>query len=303
MRRRQFLHQLACVTSATAAFQAFPSCADEAKSSPFPIAIFAKVLQSHTFAELADAVAEMGADGVEATVRNGGHIEPVKAADQVPQMVEALAKQGKRLLIAASDVNQVSPDTERLLHALKDNGVVYYRMGYLKYVPGTEPLAQVRNFAAKAKELNDLNRELGLVGLYQNHAGKDNVGNLVWDLAILLEGIPPEHLGVALDLRHLRAEIGGSYQAAVEAIRPNLRSVYLKDTKRIGDNGDKLQEVPLGQGMVNRELFRDAWQSIKPAPLAVHVEYFGQKPIPVSKAAPVIAAYKDDIATLRSWMS
>ncbi len=303
MQRRRFLQQLACATSATAVLNTFPALAEGATTPDFPIAIFAKVFQAHSFDQLADAVTEMDADGIEATVRSGGHIDPAKAADQVPQMVEALAKRNKRLLIAASDVNQVTPDTERLLKTLRDNGVTYYRMGYLKYKPGTAPLAQVHHFAAQAKELNELNRELGVVGLYQNHAGQNNVGNLVWDLAVLLDGISPEHLGVALDLRHLRAEIGGSYQAAVNAIRPNLRSVYLKDTQRVGDDGNKLQEVPLGKGMVSSELFHDAWRSIKPAPLAVHVEYLGQSPIPVAKNAEMIAAYKNDVATLRSWMA
>jgi len=274
--------------------------------SDYPIAIFTKVFQTHTFAELSDAVAVVGADGVEATIRSKGHIESEQAADLIPQMVEALAKNEKRLLIAATGINQADKPSERLLTVLRDNGVRHYRMGYYRYEKSNRSgsmLQEVRNAAAQAKDLAAMNRELGVVGLYQNHYGKNYVGSLIWDLAILLEGIDRQDMGIALDLRHLRAEISGSYQTAVDVVRPHLRSIYLKDTRRDATNGDSLGDVPLGEGMVNRELFRDVFQSISPVPLSLHVEYFGQNAIPVGKIQPVVDAYRRDLVTLRSWIA
>lgn len=304
MERRDFFQRLLCASYAATLVPQSAAGNDAATpDQQFPIAIFAKVFQSHTFAELAAVVAETNADGIEATIRGGGHIEPANAESQVPEMVAALAKRDKRLLIAATDINHVSSDSERLLKTLSDHGVTYYRTGYFKYRPGVPLLSQVRAFSRQVNELAELNRTLGMTALYQNHAGKDYVGNLIWDLAILLDDVSPEHFGVALDLRHLRAEIGGSYQVAVEAIRPNLRTIYLKDTSRTGVDGSQLKEVPLGTGMVTRDLFANAWRSMRPAPLAVHVEYLGQRPIAVSDQKQVVDAYRRDVATLRSWMA
>ena len=279
--------------------------ADDVNQEKFPVAIFGKVFQKHSFTQLADVLEQTDADGVEATIRSGGHVDP-EAKDFRPQLaklVSTLADRGKRLLIAATDVNEVTPANRELLRILADNGVKHYRLGYWRYEPGTPMIEQTRVFAAKAKELAALNHELGLVGLYQNHAGKDYVGSLIWDLAIVFQDVPVRDLGVALDLRHLRAEIGGSYLTAVNAIRLYLRSVYLKDTKRVSEDGQELEEVPLGKGMVNRALFKDVWKSIAPAPISVHVEYLGQKPHEPGKDAVVIDAYKNDVATLRAWMS
>jgi len=310
MERRKFLRQIGCLTTAAslANLNASLTFAQQRAAQSFPLAIFSKVFKNHSFDQLADSVVEMGADGVEATVRDGGHIEPGKAESQVPQLIAALKKRGKRLLIAASDINATEPGSVRLLKTLRENGVTHYRMGYYKYRPGTPMLNQARAFATKAKELADLNRELGMTGLYQNHFGNGYVGNLLWDLAIVMEGSSPDVMGIAIDLRHLRAEISGSYLSALDAVRANLSSVYLKDTKRTGEAGtgearDMLDDVPLGEGMVNRELFRNAWESLKPVPLSVHVEYFGQNPIAPDKIGPVVEAYKRDVATLRSWMA
>jgi sugar phosphate isomerase/epimerase len=274
--------------------------------SDFPIAIFTKVFQTHTFAELSDAVAVVGADGVEATIRSKGHIDPEQADTLIPEFVEALAKNQKKLLIAATGINEADKPSEKLLKVLRDNGVRYYRMGYYRYEKskrGTSKLQEVREAAAKAKDLAAMNRELGVVGLYQNHYGKDYVGSLIWDLAILFEGIDRQDMGVALDLRHLHAEISGSYQTAVDVIRPHLRSIFLKDTRRDPLNGNTLTDVPLGEGLVSRDLFRDALQSITPAPISLHVEYFGQNAIPTDKIQPVVDAYRRDLTTLRGWIA
>lgn len=279
--------------------------AAEPEQVDYPIAIFGKVFQKHSFDQLAEVLEITNADGVEATIRTGGHIDPSKGnyGLQLAKMVTALAKRSKRLLIAATDINEATAENRDLLNALRDNGVKHYRMGYYKYRQGLSMLDQVREFAAKAKELAALNHELGMVGLYQNHAGKDYVGSLLWDLAFVLQGIPVEDMGAALDLRHLRAEIGVSFSTAVNAIRPHLRSVYLKDTQRTGADGQTLKEVPLGEGMVTRELFRDVWKSVAPAPLSVHVEYHGQKPYAPGNDQVVIEANKKDVETLRSWMA
>jgi hypothetical protein len=279
---------------------------DHLVGTDFPIAIFTKVFQLQSFRALSDAVTEVGADGIEATIRSKGQIDPEQAEVQIPKLVEALAKNKKRLLIAATDINEADKRTEKILTILRDHDVRYYRMGYYRYQKSNHTrsmLQEVRNAAAKAKDLAAMSRELGVSGLYQNHYGKDYVGSLIWDLAILLEGIDRQDMGIALDLRHLRGEISGSYETAVNVVRPHLRTIYLKDTRREGPKDSTLNDVPLGEGLVSRELFRDAFQSITPVPISLHVEYFGQNPIPTDKLPPVIDAYLRDLATLRGWMT
>jgi len=85
-------------------------------------------------------------------------------------------------------------------------------------------------------------------------------------------------------------------------VRPYLRSVYLKDTIRYGERKKSFKDVPLGEGLVSRDLFKEALLAIQQAPISFHVKYFGQDPIPIEKIGPVIQADRHDLATLRNWM-
>lgn len=313
MHRREFLNgslaaSLAMTASGVAASLANTShpldAAEPERSATadYPIAAFTKVFQTHAFDEFAEAVVRMGVEGVEATIREGGHIDPKDASSQIPQMIAALSKRNKRLLIAATGITRVDDATKKFLRVLKDNGVGFYRLGYYRYQSGSSRISQLRTFAAQAKELAALNQELGIVGVLQNHSGENYLGNLVWDYAVLLESIDPQWLGVGLDLRHLRVEIAESYQSAIEAIRPNLRTVYVKDARRLCEGTAGHLDVPLGEGMVDRGLFRNVWRGLRPCPIALHIEHLGQKPLSVDQTSPIIEAYRKDASLLREWM-
>ena len=93
-----------------------------------------------------------------------------------------------------------------------------------------------------ARDLAAMNKAIGIQGLYQNHSGGRYLGALAWDAAYMLDGIDPDVLGVALDLRHLRTDTGSSWKTAVQALRPHVRSIYVKDAIWSG-RSDKLENV------------------------------------------------------------
>jgi sugar phosphate isomerase/epimerase len=311
MQRRSFLQragQLAVAsglasTSLFAAQDGAASKRETQSSDAWPVAIFTKVFQTHTYDQLAEAVVQIGADGIEAPLRRGGHIEPARIGQELPRMIEALAKRDKRVLIAATDIVSAGDETAQILKAFRDNGVTHYRLGYYRYADGEPRLQQVRRFAEQAQELAKLNEQMGVVGIYQNHAGDRYLGSVIWDLAMLLEEVESPALGVALDLRHLRAEIGVSWRAMIDLIRPHVLSVFAKNSTWTKDGGLRLIHVPLDQGMADKQMFRSIWKEIdKPAPLSVHVEYLGQDPLPPGETAEMIAASRHDVTVLRSWM-
>ena len=309
MRRRDFMHSMGRLSAACGMAQSILSgpnlfAQDEpATENQRPVAIFTKVFQRHSYDQLAELVVEMGADGIEAPVRRGGHIEPGNAASEVPKMAAALAKAGKRLLLASTDITTPGGDSEVVLKSLRDSGVTHYRTGYYRYVDGISRLDQVRQFTEDAKRLAELNQQIGIVGVYQNHAGDRYLGNVIWDLAMLMERIDPAWLGVALDLRHLRAEIGVSWRAMVDLIQPHVLTVFAKNSTWVNEGKPQLIGVPLGEGMADAAMFRGIWKQIsRPAPLSVHVEYLGQEPLAVGETGEMIAACRQDVVVLRSWM-
>ena len=97
MNRRQFI-------ATTAAIAAAPSSLANARARN-PFCVFTKPFQSLTYDELADLIAELGFDGIEGTIRPGGHITPEQVPDELPKMVEALRKRKLELTIMASGIN------------------------------------------------------------------------------------------------------------------------------------------------------------------------------------------------------
>src|SRR5438876_492150 len=98
--RRDFAAKAA--TAAAALVTVSPSLlAQTAAEKPFKIIGFTKPFQKLNFEDTTDTVAEIGWDGIECPVRpNGqGQIEPERAPDEVPKLVEALKRRGKELTL------------------------------------------------------------------------------------------------------------------------------------------------------------------------------------------------------------
>lgn len=298
--RRQFLAGLAAASAGVAG--AGFARADHAPSD-WPIAIFEKVFEKLSYDELAEALVQMGADGIEATIRPGGHIEPRAAADEAAKMAESLRKHDKRIVIAATDIRSIdSPHAESLLKTFKSLGIRHYRLGYYLFDLAKALKPQVVEAAAQLRTLVAVNRELGLQALYQNHAGERYLGALGWDLAQLLEGIDPAAVGVALDLRHLRADAGTSWKTAAALLKPHVRSIYVKDATWTGPRGDALRDVPLNTGFVTKDVFDFVRRGLSPMPLCLHVEHLGYRAFEKHEIPAAIKAHRADLAVLRQWM-
>src|SRR6476661_1306996 len=65
---------------------------------------FTKPFQDLSAEECADTVAQVGWDGIECPVRSKGQIEPERAADELPKLIEALKKHGKEVTVVTTDV-------------------------------------------------------------------------------------------------------------------------------------------------------------------------------------------------------
>jgi len=120
-----------------------------------------------------------------------------------------------------------------------------------------------------------LDREIGIRGGYQNHVGT-RVGGSVWDLGVLLEGVPRDGLGVQYDIRHAVAEGGESWPISLRMIAPHIDTIAVKDmiwAKR-PDQRWEPRSVPLGEGMVDFSAYLRQLLAFGPLPPAtMHFEY------------------------------
>jgi sugar phosphate isomerase/epimerase len=271
--RREFL--AAAVTLASAASISIPAVAadwsSEPATRPIQFCAFEKFLQDLSHDELADGLADLGFDGVEVTARRGGRIAPDRADEDLPALVDALAKRNLGITVLTTEVNRADNSTnEKLLAAAAKLGVKRYRLGWFKYDNDRPIPAQLADFRRQLLDLAALNRELGVTGLWQNHCGDEYVGATIWDLHQLLQGVSKEEIASAFDIRHATVEAGRSWPRLYQLIKPHIGALYMKDFIW-SENRDK--HVPFGEGRVDPAFFEMLERDQLNVPISVHVEY------------------------------
>lgn len=241
----------------------------------------------------------MGFDGIEAPIRSGGHIEPEMVEDKLPELHEALKKKGLQITVMTSDINDPdSPMTERVLRTAATLGVKRYRMKYFKYNATQSIQQQLDGFRSQCKALAEMNHQLGIQAVYQNHAGRGYCGASIWDLETLLDDISPDEIGVAYDIRHATVEGGTSWPTTWKMIQPRVRTVYVKDFQWV--DSDRPTNVPLGEGRVSKSFFDMLKESGYQGPISLHEEYLDHRnPELVGEHLKAIAS---DFAILKSWI-
>ncbi len=269
--------------------------ANPLKAKP-PICVFIKFIQSLSYDDMAKAVAELGFDGIESTVRKGGHVSPERVEEELPKQLEAVKKQGLDITIMTTDVlNLEDPLTERVLRTGASLGIKKYRMGFYRYDLNRSIMDQLNEIRPKLADLAALNKELGISAVYQNHCGADFVGSVLWDLKYLLEGIPKEQIGSAFDIRHATVEGGTAWPLHYDVMKPHIGAVFAKDFEWIGK---KPEHVPMGEGRVDSKFFKMHQMSGIDCPISVHVEYLKK-----GNAQENLAAIKHDFNVLKDWLN
>lgn len=290
--RREFLIAAGGLLTATAVAQT--------KTNAKPthtFCVFTKPFNSLSYDELADRIAELGFDGLEAPVRAGGNVEPEQVEDKLPELVEALQKRDLEITVLTSDINDPNdPLSKRVIRTAATLGIQRYRMKYFKYDLGKNVVDQINEWQPQLRDLAALNHDFGVRGLYQNHSGTNFLGASLWDLNLALDGIPADDIAVAYDIRHATAEGGLSWPTTFNMIRPLVDTVYVKDFTW-GER--KPTNVPLGEGRVDPRFFKMLRESGFTGPISLHEEYLDhRKPELVPEH---LAAIKKDFETLKDW--
>jgi len=293
MQRRQFL-----TTTAAAAAASLLHAETLGKKRRNPFCVFTKPFQSLSYDDLADLIAELGFDGIEGTIRPGGHITPEQVPDELPKMVEALRKRKLELTIMASGINNADDklNVQQLQVAAK-LGVKRYRMGYYKYDLKRPVAKQLDEFRPILKNLVALNKELGIQAIYQNHSGSNYVGAPMWDLHELFKAHDPAHVSVGFDLSHAKAEAMRSWPLSANLLRPRIGALYVKSFR--WDNNQR-KNCSLAEGIVDKKYPRQLIASGFTGPINLHEEYLNHRD---PKLIPQhVAAIRKDIVTLKSWL-
>jgi len=245
------------------------------KNSIEEICVFSKHLQFLDYEEMAETAAEIGFDGVDLTVRAGGHVLPENVGRDLPKAVRAVENAGLTAPMMATDVNDPdNPLTVPVLKTAAELGIRHYRMGYMKYDFDKGVEQTLKGYKPAIENLIRLNEKFGIVGNYQNHDGT-NVGAPIWDLWYLFREFKPEWIACQFDIRHATVEGGHSWPIDLQLIAPYIRTLVIKDHKWGQVDGKwTIINTPVGEGMVDFErFFRMVKEMNLGGPVTMHFEY------------------------------
>ncbi|MEX2564608.1 MAG: sugar phosphate isomerase/epimerase family protein [Cyclobacteriaceae bacterium] len=278
IKRRTFLNRLSFAGMALSMGQAVPGLAhNPSKRKKNEIMVFSKALDWLTdYADLCQIVAETGFDGIELTVRPGGHVLPEKVEDDLPRVVEEAQKAGIKILMITTAISSSNdPLTHRILKTAQEQGIGFYRMGGMSYAPDISVERNMEEFKIKFRELQGINKEYGIHGAYQNHAGGTRFSASIWDLWLVLKDLDPQWIGCQYDSRHAQLEGGAWWPLGMELLSPYIHSTVVKDFKWLADGQNlKVQNCPIGEGAVDfKKHFEQVNKLSIKGPISLHFPY------------------------------
>ena len=259
MNRREFI--LAGGAAALAAGCSTPPASGSRTSSGAgEFHVFSKMFQppvTKSVEELCALMKGAGFDGVQWTVRKGGHVSPGNAAVELPRLCKVAEGFGLRCRTICTDVKPGDPAAETVLKVAADCGIALHRPAYFFYDAEKETFRQSMDRIRRGFGwLAALSERTGVKATYQNHSswGPSVFGGLVWDIYECVRDIDPRYIGVEYDPMHAYFETNLSWTHGLELIAPWISSVDLKDFHyQLDPKNPKMMKkamVAAGEGVV-----------------------------------------------------
>jgi len=276
------------------------------------VAIFSKHLQFLTGEQLAKGAAELGFDGVDITVRKGGHVEPARVAQDLPPLVATLKQHGLEVPMITTDiVDAETPFAADILKTMAGLGIRYYRFGAFKWAAHQPYDAQLESMKPRLAGLAALNAKYQVCAMYHTHSGVGVVGASIWDLYLLMKELDPKAMGVNYDVGHATIEGGlGGWIDSFKITGAHVRGIAVKDFLWTRDSKGAWREqwTPIGQGMVRfPQFFGMVAEAGFAGPLQIHYEYElggannGKTEITMPREE-VFSAMKKDLLKVRGYL-
>jgi L-ribulose-5-phosphate 3-epimerase len=273
------------------------------------LCFFSKPVPQLSWRELAQSARRAGFDGIDLTVRKGGHVLPERATTDLPDAVDAIRDAGLQVPMISTELHSADdPTAEPILSTGSKLSIPYLKPGYY-YYRFVNVLKELEEAGQKFRGLVELAGKHGVQVGYHNHDGY--IGAPIWDMAKVIEPLDPRWCGYYFDLSQATTEGGvGGWRIAANLVMPRIKMIAAKDFvwKKVGPHQWRAENCPMGQGMSHWKAFLQTLaQSNFHGPITLHEEYTipgvaDQQGVALSRAKvpEVMAAAKENLDYLKS---
>ena len=216
-----------------------------AEESPKPspkVCIYTEHFQKLPIPEVCKVFKRIGVDGLDLTVRPGGHIEPKDVKEELPKAAKAAREHGLEIMMLTTAITSPDRHAKDILATCQKLNIQRIKLGYFR--PG--------KFGNLAQRLDGVRRELdavvklaakyGIRPCVHVHSGTTIPSN-GFMLYELIREMPPDRIGAYLDSHHMTITGGaGGWRQAVDLLRPWTSLVALKNFQ-----WERLQRDDIGQ--------------------------------------------------------
>jgi sugar phosphate isomerase/epimerase len=209
--RRSFLNYAARAGVAAAGANAFftttRTVAENAPPSGDSYCAFTESFQSWPIPKVCAKFREIGLDGLDLTVRPGGHIQPENAAKELPGAVQAAKDDGVRISMLSTAINDADATAESILASCAELGIDRVKLGYYSYSEFGKLLEQIGGVQTKLERVVELAKKYNVLPCVHIHSGPTipSGGALAY---LLIREFKPDEIGAYVDPMHMTIEGG-----------------------------------------------------------------------------------------------
>jgi len=268
--------------------------------------MFSKMLGTLNVVEAGARIKEIGFEGVDLTVRPGGHVLPENAAGGLAPAVEALRSMGLCVPMISTGITAADEEYARdIFRAAAECGIRRLKLGYWRYEGFGTLAEQIEGARRKLAGIETLAREHGVTACIHCHSGAflSAEPTVVW---LLLRDFDPDCLGAYIDPGHMTVEGGAcGWKMGVDLLAPHIRLMAAKSFTWFREEKDgqvrwRHRLVPLREGLVPwPDVFACLRQIGYDGPVSLHSEYQGGgswKDLPLDE---LLAQTREDLQYLR----
>jgi len=247
--------------------------------------LFTDNLADLSIAEVCRGAKQAGFDGLDLTLRPGGHVPPENAEMGLAAARQAAEAEGIDIPMASTAVSEAeSPHAEEVFASAAHYGVRRLKLGYWPYQPFGTLARQLDDARAKLASVVRLGRKYGVLPCVHVHSGRilANGGPMLY---LILKDFAPDEAAAYVDPMHMTLEGGGAgWEMGLDLLAPWIGLVGLKNFRWLGegvrDERGQMrynwQYTPLADGAAPLPEFMDYLRQIDyDGVVSLHSEYKG----------------------------